>query len=369
MGTLNLNEIVNVSVLVSPLAAPRSTFNQMLVIGSAGVIDTDERVREYSSASAMLEDGFDTEDIEYLAAQKYFSQSPAPTKIWIGAKGVSPEETFIDALEACRQASSEWYVAVCPDAVKEDHLLCATWAEAAVPSSIYAFTTSDADVITDAEDDIFSLLKALSYKRTIGEYSTNPLAICAIMGYAMGANTGLANSSYTLKFKGQVGIAVDSLTSTQVGRIDAKNGNCYVNYGNYYNIFKEGVMANGYFFDEVLNLDMLVNDIQLNEMDLLYQNPKIPQTDAGQSQLIAGCVSACELAVDRGFLAPGVWKGQNILNLQYGDTLSKGYACMSESYSEQTQADREARKAMPIYVAIKEAGAVHSLVIGVYVNR
>jgi len=82
----------------------------------------------------------------------------------------------------------------------------------------------------------------------------------------------------------------------------------------------------------------------------------------------ANC-DACELAVDRGFLAPGRWTGDNILNLMYGDTLVKGYVCQSESYDTQSQADREARKAMPVYISIKEAGAVHSITNGVWVNR
>jgi len=37
--------------------------------------------------------------------------------------------------------------------------------------------------------------------------------------------------------------------------------------------------------------------------------------------------------------------------------------------STQTQADREARKSVPLYIAIKESGAVHSVLVGVYVNR
>jgi len=37
--------------------------------------------------------------------------------------------------------------------------------------------------------------------------------------------------------------------------------------------------------------------------------------------------------------------------------------------ASQSQADREARESVPLYVAIKEAGAVHSVLIGVYVNR
>ena len=370
MTTQNLNNIISIAEYISPLSAPRATFNQLLVIGTAGVIDTTERVREYSAASELLTDGFAITDNEYLAAQLYFSQTPAPTTLWVGCQSVSPEETLVEAVEACRQANSEWYVVVCPEAVKADHLLLGAWAEAATPTSVYAYTTSDADCITNATDDIGSLLKALGYSRTIGQYSTdNDLAIVAIMGYAMGANNGLANSAYTLKFKGETGINVEDLTTTQVGYLDGKYLNVYLNYGNYYNIFQQGKMADGSFFDERINLDMLRNDLQLNVMDLLYQSTKVPQTDAGQAQLLLGCCQACELAVDRGFLAPGVWTGPKVLNLNYGDTLPKGYSCQSEAYSEQTQADREARKAMPVYVSIKEAGAVHSMTIGVYVNR
>jgi hypothetical protein len=370
MTTLNLNDIITIAEYISPLSAPRSTFDQLLVVGTSGVIDTTERLREYTSASDMLTDGFALDDTEYLAAQKYFSQSPAPTTLWVGCQSVSPAETFVEAVEACRRANQEWYVVVCPEAAKADHLLLAAWAEAASPSSVYAFTTSDSDCITNVSTDIFSMLKALSYKKTIGQYSTTSnIAIIAIMGYAMGANNGLANSAFTLKFKGEVGITVEPLTETQMGYLDGKNGNSYLNFGNYYNFFKEGKMANGYFFDEIINLDMLRNDIQLNLMDVLYQTTKVAQTDAGQSQLLLACNQACDKAVDRGFLAPGTWTGVTVLNLVYGTTLAKGYLCQSESYSRQSQADREARKAMPIYVAIKEAGAVHSISIGIYINR
>jgi hypothetical protein len=371
MTTQNLNSIITISEYVSPLSAPRTTFNELLVIGKAGVIDTTERLRQYTSAADMLTDGFISTDKEYLAAVNYFSQNPTPTTLWVGTQSVSPAETCAQALLACREASTEWYVGICLEANSVDHLACATYVESAVPTSIYAYTTSDADCITSAGTDIGTTLKGLNYKRSIGQYSTysSYLPMVAIMGYAMGANNGLANSAYTLMFKGEVGITVENLTSTQVGYLSGKNLNCYLNYGNYYNIFQKGVMANGYFFDEIINLDMLRNDIQLNVMDQLYQTTKVPQTDAGQTQLLMACDNACELAVSRGFLSPGEWTGVTVLNLKYGDVLPKGYLSQSQSYTEQTTADRDARKAMPIYIAIKEAGAVHSIVIGVYVNR
>lgn len=376
----SLDSIVDVNVEVSPLAAARSTFNQALFIGTTDVIDTTERLRLYEDSDSMLDDGFISTDPEYIAAQIYFSQSPAPDKLWIGRQDLVAVESCLDALTACRTKSPEWYIAVCLGGVYADHIECAQYIESCTPASIYGFTTSDAGCISSiasSPPDIFSYLKALSYSRTIGQYATtqsavypdNIYAICAIIGYACGQNSGLANSAFTLKFKKEVGISVEPLTATEIVALEGKYGNAYLYYANYYTIFEQGKMADGTFFDEKINLDMFVNNLQLTLMDLLYQNPKIPQTDAGVTQLIHACNEACDEAVRIGFIAPGTWTGVNVLNLSTDDPLPKGYLVQAEALSTQAQADREARKSVPLYICIKEAGAVHSISLGVYINR
>jgi Protein of unknown function (DUF3383) len=102
---------------------------------------------------------------------------------------------------------------------------------------------------------------------------------------------------------------------------------------------------------------------------LLATNPSIPQTDAGQTQLIHAVNGAIEQSLQVGFIAPGVWEGVQVLNLVAGTALPKGYLTQSPPYSQQSLTDKQARKAMPIYAAVIEAGAVHSVVIGVYVQR
>lgn len=376
----SLDSIVDVAVEVSPLSAARSTFNQALFIGTTDIIDTTERLRLYEDSDSMLDDGFADSDPEYIAAQIYFCQSPAPDKLWIGRQDLNTAESCLDALTDCRTKNPEWYIAVCLNAVYADHVECAQYIESCVPASIYGFTTSDTECISSVVSsplDIFSYLKSLSYSRTFGQYSTsqnavypdNIYAICAIIGYACGQNSGLANSAFTLKFKKEVGISVEPLTSSQITALEGKNGNAYLYYANYYTIFEQGKMVDGSFVDEKINLDMFVNNLQLTIMDLLYQNPKVPQTDAGVTQLIHACNEACDDAVRIGFLAPGTWTGVNILNLSTDDPLPKGYLVQAEALSTQSQADRELRKSVPLYIAIKEAGAVHSLLIGVYVNR
>jgi hypothetical protein len=379
--TFNLDSVVDIVVQVSPLAAPRATFNELLIVGSTDVIETTERVGLYEDPDDMLTDGFQVTDPEYIAALIYFGQSPAPRRLWVGRQDLSitPGESCLEALQECRDANFDWYIGICLNAEKEDHQAIAEWVESAVPSTLYAFTTADEDVLatTTSPPGIFEYLKSLSYSRTLGQYSTdqsgnypnNIYAVVAIMGYVCGQNSGLANSAFTLKFKEEVGIATEPLSATDRGYIENQNGNLYLSYGNYYKWFEQGKMANGSFFDEKINLDMLVNNIQLNVSDLLNSNPKIPQTDAGVTQLIHVVNQACEMAVTVGFLAPGEWTGVNLLNLKNGDTLPKGYLVQAGSLSDQSDADRQARKSPPLYVAIKEAGAIHSVIIGVYVNR
>jgi hypothetical protein len=301
--------------------------------------------------------------------------SVAPTggtgcKIDITAIGESP----LVAFQACRAADIEWYAGmVC--GIKNDYAsieAIAAYVEAAMPTTVFGYNTDQASVISSATTDIMSVLKAELYRRTIGQYSTDPDqddAIAAILGYAMGANNGTVNSAYTLDFKRNVGLLTEDVTATQFGYITGKNGNVYINRGTYYNWFQNGTMSDGSWFDEVINLDKLANDIQLNVADLLNQVPKVPQTEAGVNQIVSVINSACAQAVKIGFIAPGRWTGPTILNLNYGDTLPQGYLVQSEPIADQAQADRDARKAPPIYVAVKLAGAIQQVTIRVDVNR
>ena len=367
--TLNLDSIVDVSVRVSPLAAPRATFNQLLIIGKSTAISTSDRLKKYASADDILADGFVDTDPEYLAALIYFAQDPKPQYVWIGRQEDGVDDA-VDALRECRTESFEWYTAMVCGATAADHKDCALYIESATPTSVYCGTTADADVLNGVAGNVLEYLKDAGYKRTIMQYSTKSLyAIAGIMGYAMGQNNGLANSAFTLKFKQEVGVLTEPISATDLGTIETNNGNLYLSYGNYYNIFEQGKMSNGQFFDEIINLDMLANNIQLSIMDLLYGNPKVPQTNAGVNQIVHQINQACDQAVSIGFLGEGQWTGVPIMNLNTGDAIPNGYCVQVQPLSEQSDADRQARKAPNIYVAIKEAGAVHSAIIGVYVSR
>jgi hypothetical protein len=278
-------------------------------------------------------------------------------------------DTALASVQACRAKTTEWYCFTVCGAAKADHIAIAAYVEAATPSSFYFYTTQDADAPTNGTGNIFSTLKALNYSRTLGQYSSsNAYAISSIMGYAMGENSGLANSAFTLMFKEETGVTVEDLTTTQVNNIENNYGNLYVSYGTDYELFEKGTCASGSFFDQILGRDMLTNDIQQNVLDLLKASNKVTQTDAGVTKIISAVNEACSTAANIGYIGAGTWTGPTVLNLTKGDTLSVGYLVQAESLASQSTADRAARKSPNIYVAIKEAGAIHSVLIGVYVN-
>src|SRR6185312_5014275 len=94
-ATLPLSTFFNVSVVITPTAPPGPSFNVGLIVGSSTVIPASQRVRTYQSTSQMLTDGFLTNSPEYMAAQIYFGQTPAPSQVQVGRQDLTSIATVI----------------------------------------------------------------------------------------------------------------------------------------------------------------------------------------------------------------------------------------------------------------------------------
>ena len=80
---LDVNNVVSVTVNISPKAASTRGFGQCLIIGTSNVIPKEERIRYYSSLTELGSD-FTVDTDEYKMASVYFSQSPTPSQIAVG---------------------------------------------------------------------------------------------------------------------------------------------------------------------------------------------------------------------------------------------------------------------------------------------
>ncbi|HED1780762.1 TPA: DUF3383 domain-containing protein [Raoultella ornithinolytica] len=367
---LPVSNVVNVDVIMSPVAATGRNFGALLILGTSTVIPVTERIRQYSAIEDIGDD-FGVDSPEYEAATIFFSQSPKPTLVYIGrwaktlAEGEAwAVETLLQAVNASLQYTN-WYglaIADSADLVEADVISVAAAIEASSLSRILAVTTDDVNVLVAGNtDNIGYKLKAAGYGRTFWQYSSSSkYAAISAFGRAFTVNFTGNNTTITLKFKTEPGVTYETLTTTQAAAIDSINGNVYVYYANDTAIIQQGVMANGDFFDERHGLDWLQNYVQTNLYNLLYTSAtKIPQTDAGVTRLMTNVEASLDQAVNNGLVAPGVWNGGPIGQIESGDTLTKGYYVYADSVDNQAQSDREARKSPVIQAALKLAGAIH----------
>lgn len=285
-------------------------------------------------------------------------------------------ETPVEAVQRLAEMSSEWYgLAAASSTVitVDQHIDIAGFIEGTSQSRIYGITSSDALMLEATIDtDIASQLKALGYKRSFVQFSTqNPYAVASMMGRAFTVNFNANRSTITLKFKQEPGVVYERLTETETQALAAKNANVFVYYNTDQAIIQEGTMANGAFFDEVHGTDWLQNALQIELWNALYQSKtKIPQTNAGQGILIAVCKGVCDEGVNNGLIADsGTWNADGFGNLERGDVLSPGYYIYSPDVNTQPQSEREQRKAPAIQIAVKLAGAIHFADVIVDVNR
>lgn len=367
MAVLPIKDVV---INLTPRSVVRSGFNLSMIIGDSKVLNADNRVAVYTDMESMANAGF-TEDMpEYKAAQIYFSQKPNPGRVAIGFWD-SSDETLAEAIAACRAFNLEWWGCVPIGKTDASGQFVAVTADELLEAALTIENATQNSVMICALSDLAFLgeLKAKRYGRTMGIFSADVNKAVAIMGYAMGANTGLADSAYTLKFKKLIGVVADPLSEPQVSDAEAVSANVYVNRGATYDMFEQGTMADGTWFDEIVNLDMLSNDIQLSVMDILTKTTKIPQTEAGVATIINAILPNLDKAVETGFVAPGIWTAPSFMEIEQGDAIEKGYQVMSESVDDQSEKDREARICPPIYIALKLAGAIHGVVIQLNVNR
>jgi hypothetical protein len=141
-------------------------------------------------------------------------------------------DTALQAANYCHIASSLWWGVGVTSAVTSDHEAIAQYAQSITPPMCYFYTTSDATALSGASGNVFSYMKANTYNRVFGLYSTtqsgvapnNVYSWAAALGIAMGMNTGLANSYFTMFGKQLVGITPEPLTQTQVNTIAGFNG-------------------------------------------------------------------------------------------------------------------------------------------------
>lgn len=188
-------------------------------------------------------------------------------------------------LTAIQAADQNWYGLLLDSNSSAEILEAAAWAESNGPV-LFGTNNSDSAIATSSSGDVASSMKTASYARSFGLFSQTQLlsySAAAWMGYCFTFAPGSVNWS----FKTLAGVRPDNLSSTQYNYVTGKNWSVYTALMGL-NLTQGGITPSGHYIDTTQSSDYLVNTIQATVLGILANAPKVPFTDGGIDNLVAG---------------------------------------------------------------------------------
>lgn len=205
--------------------------------------------------------------------------------------------------------------------------------------------------------------RLLAYSFGGADASKQAIATYATM--ASSTNYNGTDTCLTMNLKTLTGILPDlNLTQTYVSQAKTNGVDIYGSLEGLGVVFSNN--NNGYT-DDLTGQLWLKKDLEVNGFNYLRKtNTKIPQTESGMTGLKNAYEVSLQQGVTNGFIGTGVGWGDEV-PIPFGNPedfrrniLENGYYIYSLPISQQSQADREERKAPLIQIAVKTAGAIHS---------
>lgn len=248
-----------------------------------------------------------------------------------------------------------------------------TAAMQAIDKMLFFGSTTAGDIV--ASSGRFDIVRSSALTHTRCFFNTVSLTAALSMaaayaGRALSTNFTGSNTATTLHLKTLAGINADTgISQTVLDQAQAAGVDVYPSIGGLAKLYTSGENE---FFDDVYNSLWLKLALQVAGFNYLAQtNTKIPQTDSGIDGLKNAYRLVLEAAVVNGYCAPGAWTSSDSFGNQ--ESLIRciedlGYYIYSEPIANQAVADRQARQAPVIQIAVKTAGAVHSSSVIVNVN-
>lgn len=226
-----------------------------------------------------------------------------------------------------------------------------------------------------APGGMLDLLRTGGFTQTRGLFYDDVLltALEFMAAYAgLGFSTVFTGSdtTQTMHLKTLATIQPDpNLTQTLLNQALAAGADTYPSLQGVSKVFCSG--AND-FFDNQYNLQWFAGALQVAGFNYLATtNTKIPQTENGMDGLKGAYRAVCEQGIGNQFLAPGSWTNPTTfgnINSLIANIAQRGYYIFSSPIATQPQANRAARQAPLVQIAIKFAGAIQSSSVIVYVN-
>ena len=194
--------------------------------------------------------------------------------------------------------------------------------------------------------------------------------MAAYAGRALSVNFSGSNTTETENLKQLIGIQPDPTMTQTIYQLAQDSGaDIYASFGGDPCIVSNGANK---FFDQVYNLKWFVGGLQVAGFNFLAgAATKVPQTEQGMDGLKNAYGTICEQGKTNGYIAAGKWTAAETFGNQalfFQNISQVGYYIYALPLSQQLAVDRAARKAPLVQIAVKEAGAIHTSSVIIYVN-
>lgn len=373
---LDITNVVTISLSAAQTGLGEYNVHNLAIFTSDTAGDTfgDLGYKIYKAPKEVGVD-FGTTSATYKMALAVFAQSPNILNgdgYLVVIPFASVSETLATAIN--RTSSLVQYFGILSTKDYDDEEVAAAAAVVQTMNKMMFVVSNDASDIaangsfSDIAEAGYDKTRCLAYLST----TTEPAKVmaAAYAGRALSTAFEGSNTTQTMHLKDLTGVVADpTMTQTQLNLCQDCGADAYVNIAGVAKTFTSGV--NG-FFDQVYNRCWFLGALEVAGFNALAKvSTKIPQTEPGMTLLKGAYRLVCEQAVRNGYVAPGAWNSAD----RFGDVEAMlrnieevGYYIYSLPVNLQSQTDREARRAPIIQIAIKEAGAIHSTSVIVYIN-
>ena len=377
---LDITNVVTISLSAAQTGLGEYNVNNLAIFTSESAGDTfgDLGYKIYKSPKEVGTD-FGTASTTYKMALSVFAQTPNILNgngylvvIPLQEESGGGFEELADAIN--RTASLVQYFGILST---KDYVAAEVSAAAAVVQTmnkmLFVVSNDPADI---AAAGSFHDIAEAKYDKTrcLAYLSDNTLdakvMAAAYAGRALSTQFEGSNTTSTMHLKDLVGITADpTMTQTQLNLCQDCGADAYVNIAGVAKTFTSGANS---FFDQVYNRCWFLGALEVAGFNALAKvSTKVPQTEPGMTILKGAYRLVCERGVRNGYMAPGAWNSAD----RFGDVEAMlrnieevGYYIYSLPVNKQAQTEREQRKAPLVQIAIKEAGAIHSTNVMVYIN-
>ena len=380
MSEISIANVINISVSDSPTglnAFNTSNIGLFTTATPGGTFGSGE-YKIYKSPAGVGED-FGTGSRPYKMALAIFGQAK---NILTGGGSLivmplEPSETLADAI--ARTQAVVQYFGVISDQIESNIDTLDAAAVIQTMNKIAVFVQHLETAIDPG--GVLDQLRSSSLTKSRGLYygadstgvaddETSILFAAAFLSRGLSTNFAGSRTTQTQHLKSLAGIEPDStMDETVLAKAAAAGVDTYPSIEGVPAIFDQGANK---FWDQVYNLGWFIASLQVNGFNFLRQTgTKIAQTEEGVGGLKNAYRQSCLQARDNLYCAPGEWTSPDTFGNQedfYANIREQGYYIYSAPIGSQSAADRQARKAPLIQIALKEAGAIHSSDVIVNIN-